>query len=67
MNYLRFTSFLNRISVISGRWEGDKERLCAMKPPFVYPEALNTTYKGGGGVNKAHFVTQPNLLITSHN
>ena len=29
---LRFKVIFNSISVISGHWEGDNERLCAIKP-----------------------------------
>ena len=29
---LRFYILFNSISVISGRWAGDNERLCAMEP-----------------------------------
>ena len=27
-----FTSFVKSISVISGQWQNDNEKLCAMKP-----------------------------------
>ena len=29
---LQFNVLFNSISVISGRWEGDNERLCALEP-----------------------------------
>ena len=32
MDDLRFYVLFNSISVISGRWAGDNERLCAMEP-----------------------------------
>ena len=32
MNYLRFYILFNSISVISGRFAGDNERLCAKEP-----------------------------------
>ena len=32
---LRFYVILNSILVISGRWEGEHERLCTMEPPFT--------------------------------
>ena len=32
MDDLRFYVLFNSVSVISGRWAGDNERLCAMKP-----------------------------------
>ena len=35
MDDLRFYVLFNSISVISGRWADDNERLCAMEPPFT--------------------------------
>ena len=35
MNDLQFSALVNNISVISGPWEGDNERLFAMEPPFT--------------------------------
>ena len=32
MDDLRFYALFNSISVISGRWVGDNERLCATEP-----------------------------------
>ena len=32
IDYLGFYILFNNISVISGRWEGDNKRLCAMEP-----------------------------------
>ena len=35
-----FTSFFNNVSVISGRWADDYERLCAMEPPLRLLKSL---------------------------
>ena len=35
MDDLRFYILFNSISVISGRWADDNERLCAMGTPFA--------------------------------
>ena len=35
MDGFRIYVFFDTISVVSGQWEGDKERLCAMGPPFM--------------------------------
>ena len=32
MDDLRFYALFNSISVVSGQWEGDNEKLCAMEP-----------------------------------
>ena len=32
MDDLQFYVLFNSISIISGQWEGDNERLCAMEP-----------------------------------
>ena len=36
MDDLRFYVLFNSISVISGRWADDNERLCAMEPRFLF-------------------------------
>ena len=40
MDDLRFYVLFNSISVISGQWADDNERLCAMKPRLQLRSAL---------------------------
>ena len=58
MDDLRFYVLFNSISVISGRWDGDTERLYAMEPRFrLEPGAARTRSARSVGQRLTHWAT----------
>ena len=53
MNDLRFYVLVNSISVISGRWLGNYERLCAMEPRLRLKKSLSQAGLEPGTVRSA--------------